>query len=111
MQMCKEHWKQLREKIEASPYGYMIANSGAEVADRMVSGKPVDFEPLMAAHNMILSNALRVGGLGLMGHKPDGSHYCPICELKADAWIDFAVRDALRIAEEAVAEMKKENNG
>lgn len=48
----------------------------------------------MSCNNMIFAEGLRGGGLYLMGAKPDGSQYCPICEAITNGagdekyWID-----------------------
>jgi hypothetical protein len=72
-----------------------------------------NFDPLMAAHNMIVSRALDMIGLELMTANEDGSERCPICSLQMghdanckepgckysyDSWVEYAARDTLEEA-------------
>ena len=59
---------------------------------------PEDFDPLMAAHNMILGNALEAGGLIAMQPNDDGTGRCPVCYLNVPEWISFAADGACRHA-------------
>lgn len=43
-------------------------------------GQAVAPDPLMEAHNMIMSRSLECLGIYIMMVKEDQSHYCPICE-------------------------------
>lgn len=82
MKMCRPHWDQLRAAVESRGLGHLIAANGREAHARAVAelkgeADPVaDFDPLMVAHNMILSHATE--GLGLFLFTGD---YCPVCEL------------------------------
>lgn len=68
MRFCEDHWKRLREAIEARGLGDLIASSGATVAQQVAQeleqgeASPTTYEPLMAAHMAILSNAIQTLG-------------------------------------------------
>lgn len=85
MKICDTHWAKLRELIEARSMTHLI-KTGQENMETMVdqiNGEPTspkDYDPLMAANFMVMGQALKQGGLYMMGQKPDGSDYCPICE-------------------------------
>lgn len=76
--MCKEHWSELRERIAERGLNSFVATSGEEAARRMVEG---GFDPLMGAHNRILENCLRIGGLGVMFASDGGQDVCMLCRL------------------------------
>jgi hypothetical protein len=100
MRFCQPHWDQLRDAVRSRGLYDFVASSGKEAVARMAAqfedasdGKPYD--PLMAAHFMIVDRALELGGLYLMTQKEDGSEYCPLCEMEAHGgdpaqWIDGA---------------------
>ena len=109
MKFCQPHWEKLREAIKARGLWQLVASSGKEVVDRL---KKDGFDPLMAAHNMIVGRTLDVAGLGPMTSRPDGSEWCPLCYLQQNCpcglpgcaarfeeWIDGASNGA---REEAV---------
>ncbi|HEY8098845.1 MAG TPA: hypothetical protein VIE65_22505 [Methylobacter sp.] len=91
-----------------------IAKDGKQAAAMMVSSleegsKKTNFDPLMCAHNMIVSHILDIVGLQLMMPNEDGTDKCPLCFVRDDhaanckkldcsvtdfdGWIDCAVRD------------------
>ena len=72
MQFCDHHWQMLREEIRKRGLYDLVASSGQEVALRMTQG---GFDPLMGAHNVILSALARVAGPGIL--MIEG---CPVCE-------------------------------
>lgn len=81
MRMCQQHWDALRSAIEARGLGHLIAANGGEAVMRMkaeLHGKSDldDFDPLMAAHNLIGERSVHVFGLWIM----QGA-LCPVCEL------------------------------
>lgn len=80
MKMCDEHWAALRAAIVDRGLGAFVAKSGEAVVDRLVAD---GFEPLMGAHNAIVSNGLNAAGLELMRPNDDGSERCPLCFLIA----------------------------
>ena len=116
MRMCSSHWSRLRQAIEDRGLSSLVAEDGERAAKNLVSevqdGPGIDnFDPLMGAHNAIITNALGVAGLALFNKKPDGSEWCPLCFLvevvkpdhdrncrdddcpgspNYEAWIDFA---------------------
>lgn len=80
MKFCQAHWDRLRTAIEIRGLGHLIAPSGAEAMERAaqeLDGTATDatYDPLMAAHWMIVSRVTELGGLYLMT-----GDYCPICE-------------------------------
>lgn len=89
MKFCQPHWEELREKIrERGLYG-LVATSGEQAVAQLVDGvengtKKTNFDPLMAAHNQLVSNAIGVVGLALMMLNEDGSERCPVCYLIAN---------------------------
>ena len=110
MKMCKPHWDRLQDALKVRGLERFIANSSEELKARLDAqetlGMSAGFEPLWAAHLAILSNALDMAGLYLMGAKEDGSEYCPICESEAhngpgaDWWFDHAADEQLAKARE-----------
>ncbi len=101
--MCQQHLDGLRGLIEASGYGSLIVADGEE-ADRRLSKElqesagPDDFDPLMAAQNLNLGNAIDVAGTQVLGPAADGSERCPICYLEVPQWVEYAARDAIEQA-------------
>ncbi len=93
MKFCKDHWDKLRASIGARGLTSLVPKSGEEACSRMINtlqgdDNLKDFDPLMSAHNQILSNAMdmiaNIGGnpLFLMGSHPDNPEWeCPICYL------------------------------
>lgn len=101
MKMCADHWSKLRNAIDARGLAGLIPKSGEEAATRLAAGQ---FDPLISAHNALLSNVLSTCGLAALG---DG---CPLC-LVIDTcacgegaacvyltWIDRASDDQLAAA-------------
>jgi hypothetical protein len=86
MRICQPHWDKLRTAIKNRGLSHLGAKSGEEAITDAVTelkGGTPDYDPLMSCHWMITSQALKMGGLYLMGAKPDGTEYCPICEAVA----------------------------
>jgi hypothetical protein len=99
MKFCDAHWTVLRAAIQTRGLWHLVAPDGVDAARRVqaeLDGEAVarDYDPLMAAYWMITGRALECGGPYLMGQKPDGADYCPLCELeekspaKAADWIE-----------------------
>jgi hypothetical protein len=89
--MCQPHWDQLREAIQAKGMFHLVARSGQEAIARIgaeLNNQPTAHDPLISCNFMILSKAVEVGGLYLMGKSPDGGEYCPLCELVANSGED-----------------------
>lgn len=90
MKICQPHWDLCRKTVET--YGLMglVARSGAEAMERfkqevMVGASDDTFDPLMSLHWHFMNDALRCGGLYLMGPDPSGKNegqYCPLCEFE-----------------------------
>lgn len=119
MKFCPPHWEKLRAAIELRGLTPFCATTDSELQRRMGAGPEVAptsaFEPLMGAHNAILTNTLRIGGMELFGptaNGENGGEWCPICFLKTcpcgdpecppkfEAWIDRAADDMLATAQE-----------
>lgn len=113
MKMCMPHWERLRTAIQERGIWHLVSRNGEEAKQRLEksleSGKIESFDPLISAHNMIVSNAVRSGGMYLMGEKPDGSEYCPLCELDlhltemgegSEEWIEAASDGVLALCRE-----------
>lgn len=84
--MCADHWSKLKAEVERRGLSQFIARDGAEAAKRMVGENETaakNFDPLMGAHNMIVSRALDILGLDLLCANGDGTEKCPLCELQA----------------------------
>lgn len=94
MKFCSEHWQQLREAVDASGLSALIAEDGATavkaLASELEDGPTIDnFDPLMAAHNMIWSRAMteiaekyQQNPLMLMADDVEHPEWaCPICAL------------------------------
>lgn len=80
MKFCQPHWDALRAAIESRGLGHLVAANGRDVFARMVAelegrSDVDDFDPLMGAHNLIISKVMQGGGLYLMT-----GDYCPVCE-------------------------------
>jgi hypothetical protein len=80
--MCQSHWDKLREALKVRGLYGMVAKDGAQASRDLAEGRP---DPLMAAHNAIVGNALNTAGLAIMAANDDGSERCPICFLMAAA--------------------------
>jgi hypothetical protein len=83
--MCATHWAALRKAIADRGLDHLVAKSGEKAAERIkaeLEGTATDtsYDPLMGAHNMIVSRSLQVGGLYMMALDESGNHRCPICE-------------------------------
>lgn len=89
MKICERHWGMLRAEIDRLGLGHLVATSGeqahAQLSRQLKDGEAAKttFDPLMAANNMIWSQALQTAGLAAMAPHEDGSERCPICFLDA----------------------------
>lgn len=105
MKFCATHWTALREAISSRGLDGFISKNGEEAAKRMAEGT---FDPLLAAHNAIVSQAVRVAGLGIMvnegcpicslneGHKEQCKE--PGCSFSYEPWIGYAADESLEQA-------------
>lgn len=108
---CSAHWGQLREAIEVAGLMPFVAKGGeaaASVLSAQLSGKGgrEAFEPLLSANFAIMNNAIAAAGYYLMGQRPGGGLYCPMCESEAHGghpaawWISHAVDEQVAKARE-----------
>ncbi len=106
MKFCQEHWNGLRAAIEERGLTHLVARGGKEAVEslaREARGEATkdDFDPLMAAHNMILGQFVEDIGLAAF----DGEK-CPLCEVEksraglAKNWTDGSADSALEMARE-----------
>jgi hypothetical protein len=117
MKFCEAHWAALRKAIDDRGLTPLVAPDGVEATRRVVENlkhgdTPQNFDPLMGAHNAIVSNAMGIAGLAIMQSNADGSPRCPICFLNQcakadgrpdvtfDSWIERAADDAAKLAGE-----------
>lgn len=115
MKMCQEHWDALKTAINDAGLEQFVTKSGAVVVAKMTSEAEsglnrTNFEPLMGAHNSIVSNALSLAGLAVMQDNEDGTERCPLCYTIANCmcnkgdgchvrkWIEYSARDARNAA-------------
>ena len=127
MRMCEDHWAQLRAEVNKIGLGSLISEGGEEATKKMVAGltegPSIDnFDPLLQAHNAIMSNVMHLcsanGGqasvMELMSVRPDGGEWCPLCYINQqhyeacedphcdftfDNWIGHAVAEQLQLWE------------
>lgn len=87
MKMCADHWKDLKEAIDARGLSGFIgdAKRAHQIMVDSIESPHAEaaFDPLLNANFAIWSNATRLGGLYMMTQKPDGYEYCPVCEWRA----------------------------
>lgn len=105
MKFCKDHWDKTRGAIALRGLDKLVAKDGATAAADLDAGRP---DPLMYAHNAIVTNAVNAAGIGMMLAKDDGGEWCPICFLvencrcgegdacraRWESWIDLAADEA-----------------
>jgi len=110
MQMCKSHWKELRNAIDDRGLSSFVSKS-AEEFDRKAkcSSGRMDtrsgFDPLASSYIALLNNCVEAGGIEISTIPG-----CPLCELidhcgcgKGDAcdfrnWIGYAADEQVDIA-------------
>jgi hypothetical protein len=85
MKFCQPHWDRLRKEIDDRGLTHLVAGDGEKATASMVREleghpEPADYDPLMSAHWAIMTNALKMGGLYLMGQDENGKDFCPLCE-------------------------------
>ena len=82
MRMCAAHWKALREEIEVKRglARFVPTSDGCDISITPGELPPSTGNPLIDAHNMILSRALQFFPY-IVKAKPDGSEFCPLCEV------------------------------
>jgi len=112
--MCQPHWEALKREITSRGLGDFIAKDGEEAVRQMKASldnpdvlRLEDFDPLMAANNMIFSQAMQSRGLAML--QPDentGKPPCPLCFVAGPydrQWIGGASDQAA----EMVCELRK----
>lgn len=90
MKMCQKHWDALRQGVHERGMGHLIPGSGQDAVDRIKKeqqGEAVPPDPLMEAHNMILSRSIELLGMYILTMKEgteasNEGHYCPLCEAR-----------------------------
>lgn len=88
MRFCKDHWQTCREAVSERGMDSLVSRDGQEAIDRTVGDLEGEdpkktFDPLMSLNWHFTNEALRCGGLYVMGQNETGeneSHYCPMCE-------------------------------
>lgn len=109
MRICQPHWDRLRQALANRGLDHLGAKTSEQAFENMaadVRGEVHPYDPLMDCHWMIVSRALDIGGLYLLGLREDGGQHCPICEAvkfgqSEDDWIDGPADTALRYCREA----------
>lgn len=105
MKFCTDHRAKTKSAIALRGLDKLVAKDGATAAADLAAGRP---DPLMYAHNAIVSNVLNTAGIGIMMAKDDGSEWCPLCYLienckcgegdacraRWESWIDRAADEA-----------------
>ena len=103
MQFCQLHWGQLRKAIDDRGLSHLVAKNGYEAAKNTLAeakGQPSNYDPLMPAHWMILSQSMEVFGLQVLGD------CCPLCEVACveggvdQEWITGCADAILRYCQE-----------
>jgi hypothetical protein len=99
MKFCQPHWEELKKAIDDRGLGHLVSKSGEEAVERTARAHEgtgptkKDVDPLLAAHNNIVSNALASGGIYMMGTDEEGNRFCPVCEAAKNGhgdWIELA---------------------
>lgn len=100
MKLCSSHYVDLRRAIQHKGMANLIGDTTtlAERAQRWLHGAalPSDgFDPLMVSTLEMYKKAGELIGTHLNLPRPDGQHYCPLCEAgrafggkAADSWVD-----------------------
>lgn len=106
MSFCQKHWDELRAGVSERGMSGLIAPSGQAAAYRIkqeLEGKSTDstYDPLMAAHWMIMSAVLENGGLAVINR-------CPLCVV-ADHGGEGVVKEWIDSCLDAVLEYVKAN--
>lgn len=102
MRFCTKHHAQLTDALGARSLGHMIAKSPEESVERLANPTKDNFDPFVAAHNLLMRAATKAGGLE-MAMDPNA---CPMCvaddtsEGLATVWIEGASDDVKAYAVE-----------
>jgi hypothetical protein len=110
MKICKQHWQDLRAAIAERGLDRFVSSNGEEAMRKVQlqlqpgESELAKFDPLLNANFAIWNNALSAGGPYMLASKPDGTSYCPLCEveshtdIKAQEWITHAADEQLQAA-------------
>lgn len=109
MQFCMPHWETLKTAIKDRGLYALVADNGegamSNIASELTDGPSIDnFEPLMGAHNAIISNLMKIDpgvffidGCPLCYANKMHSEGCTVIECEGtayyDKWIDNAADD------------------
>lgn len=110
MKMCQSHWEEIKAKLTEFGLYHLVPEGGEAAVKKMASmiqeGPNKDnFDPLMMAHNAIVSKCLEVAGPQVLLN--DGCPLCHIidncgCTLGEDChfkhWTDGATHAVKRLA-------------
>jgi hypothetical protein len=100
MKVCPDHWEELKQVIKAKGLYDFVAGNGKEAMSRILGQfegereTKQNFDPLMACNSLLWGNALKCGGLALMGTDETGGEFCPVCEAyehDQQDWINLVV--------------------
>lgn len=93
MRFCQEHWDKLRQAIDDRGLSHLVARDGAAAAERIRAeldgtADKRTYDPLMAAHWMIMGWALEQAGASRFPllnrsevyHILASEDFCPVCE-------------------------------
>jgi hypothetical protein len=84
VKMCQEHWDELKRLIDERGLRKFVAKDGEEAAKRMVrdinlGDELASYEPLLGAHNALITHCLATAGLRLLAPDEKGQEQCPLC--------------------------------
>jgi len=101
MKICDNHYQNLAFALKKKGVWHLVGPQATrqERAVRWVTGKVAEedsFDPLMVSILEISQKAKLLIGDQILLAKPNGQHYCPLCEANrffqkhemADSWID-----------------------
>lgn len=106
VQICKDHWKNMRDKVSELGMDHLVSKTGEEAMEKMVdqiegtdTTPEKTFDPLLNANWAITAQWIK--DVGIAGMSYDG---CPLCEVestspgRAQNWIDGSIGDQLEYA-------------
>lgn len=109
MRFCKDHWDLCRKTVDDFGLGGLVAKDGETALENIVDelkGNTPKFDPLMSMHWHWTNEALRCGGLYLMGQNKTGvndGQYCPMCEFEKNV-PDFDAKESVEAVAKQMAE-------
>lgn len=89
MEMCIPHMQCVMERLKLLNIDHLVAKDHKDLQERMLRGaqgksKIDDYCPLYACQANLFMRALSCLGAYVGYAKEDGTHYCPLCEVKAN---------------------------